>query len=145
MVLGSLRTLVLVALERARPVLLWEVLLILHPGIAPGDAEPAVVDGDALHLAHSHERVAAQRELDEPAGLVGPVHVVELAELQEELPELVVSHGFVDAADEQGGVVLVGGILAGLVSWQPWCHVAFRVDLTRSEGGLAVTIGAILY
>lgn len=142
--LGLLMMMMLVTLERPLSSLFWDVALVLHLGIAPGNAEPAVVDGDALHLAHGHQGVATHRVLNESAGLVGPVHIGDLAELLKEFLKLLISHPFVDAADEQGRVFQHGGVFAGLV-WRPWCLVAFRVDLIRSVFEFAVTHGAILH
>lgn len=111
--------LVLVALEGEPAILGSEVPLALRLRVAPGDSEPAAVDGDALHLAHGHQRITTQHKLNEGAGLVGPVHVSDLAEVRKEFLELLVRHSLVDSADEQCRVVVRGCIFARLISWQP--------------------------
>lgn len=92
--------LVFVTLVGGPAVLDLDIGLNPRLGIAPGDAEPTVLDGDALHLPHGHLRITTSRELNECVALVGLVDVGDLAEVQKEFPNLLRTQAAVDGADE---------------------------------------------
>lgn len=141
--LSPLVTLGIHPLERERALLGCDVTLVHPLGISPGDAEPVVGDGDALHLAHGHHGVATLRVLDERGGLVGPLHVGDLPEFPELFVDHTISHYPVDAADEQCRVLQISEVRAVLVLW-PRRRVACWVDLTRVEAVCAVTVATVL-
>lgn len=130
LLLGLRKVLVLPALVRHRSLVDFELVLALHCRLAPGDSKPTAVDGDALQLAQGHQRIAPLLKLNEGIALEGPVHVSNLAERLEEVPEPLIGHGIVDAANEQGRICPVGGELAGPVRWRRW-YVAWWVANVR--------------
>jgi hypothetical protein len=132
--LGLLGLPVLIALIREDPVHDWELVLVLHHGLAPGDSKPTVIDGDTLQLAQGHQRIAPQRELNKGIALEGPVKISDLAKVPEEELELVVGHVLLDAANAQGRIVHIGGVFAEPIRWRLW-RVASRVGLDRGAKG----------